>query len=660
MDTELLKLLDSLRNKFDSKIHDNFAKLTRYYTGDFSEADGGIKNNENVTNGIVETKVTQVVQAEITTTIVPSNMTFSDANEIKVVDQLASVLDDLSKHVQRINAWDIFREDTCRTGGIIGTAIARCSWDYEAADGLGDVKVEELDPMLCKWDTSATEVEGMNWFFYEPEINILTLKKKYGVDEQGNINQEMMDKLNSLTAMPKDKDKPEESMAKGVINYTANSTSGQAYTYGTTGMQRSTDNIKVIECYIKDDSVFMPAKGDGTQTEAKKEEWRFQYPNGRYIVYVSQNNNRFVLEDRPIDYPFGFPIDMFTWMPSRKKGEKLIGLGEVKNLIPIQDRINKLYNRLSKCIQQYQSYIAFDPTTTGLKADGSDFTDDFLIAVKNLAQSPLQIVTNNTLAEINNLLELIQHYRQSAMNIARINDTMLSGKHESGVTSAKQVESLKQNPLTAIDAIIRRYKSFLLKVTNKSLKLVQLYYNVPRMVRIAEGKQFAEIPAREEQVTNPQTGAPMANPKQPPIRIFDAGTMKVVKEIQSDLSLYGYECEVIAGAGIARSPQENAALTMQLVQMGVFSGEMGLETVKLILRANDYPNRNSIIAELEKKQAEQSNQPAQMPQAKDLGVQFKDLPPFAQAQWLTAQGFQVPADPMAMMPAQAPQVPVNP
>ena len=84
---------------------------------------------------------------------------------------------------------------------------------------------------------------------------------------------------------------------------------GQAYLRRGSVFPSSTqENFVIYKCYLKDDTVFQPIKSDNSSDEQVKKEEIFKYPNGRLIVYCGD----YVLEDRPIDYPFGFPFSTYT------------------------------------------------------------------------------------------------------------------------------------------------------------------------------------------------------------------------------------------------------------------------------------------------------------------------------------------------------------
>lgn len=85
------------------------------------------------------------------------------------------------------------------------------------------------------------------------------------------------------------------------INTTQMYADGKAYSQGTITQSK---NVVVWNAYLKDDSTFIDTK------DTEKQELLFQYPNGRYLRWVDGADD-YLLEDRPIDAPSGYPLMLF-------------------------------------------------------------------------------------------------------------------------------------------------------------------------------------------------------------------------------------------------------------------------------------------------------------------------------------------------------------
>ena len=612
-DNDLLKYLEQLRAKTESKDKE-MKNYANYYNGEVAKADSNLNHAYNIIKPIVETKVTIVSKAQVTPCVLAQYSSLQSTTDIDMVDKVSAVGDDLRKHLWDINKERSFDESSLRQASIKGVTVARVSWDKQMCGGLGDITADILDPALCRWEYSVSNPAEMNYFFYEPLVTLMDIKKKYGYDEKGEPKQEVLDILNKIQSESKTgSGKSSNSPKNGkTTNYTVNGVGGQVFAYNNGAGTSSTEKVKVIEVIFKDDTIFMPNEKDGTP-EKDKEDWRYKYEAGRKITYISQGENRIILEDEPVDDKIGIGIRLFSWMPSVDADTVSVGTSEVKDLMYIQERMIKLAARRAKLIQQHQRYLVYDPRD--LKIGLNDFTDESILAAEGLANSPnaIQEKAINYIQDVQFLTDIMQEYKQEALTVARLNDTMLSGQHEAGVRSAKQVESLKEQPLNTIESIQGRYVEFKNDITLLMLKMVQEYYNVPRIVRIGGGTKFVKFPTQEPLVEDEATGAMGVSESQPPISIQGKDS-EVAETIKTDLRLFDFDIDIVSGFSQARSPQENSELTMVLLNAGVFSGQYGMETVKMVLRNTDFPNRSAIITEMEEKAKAQAEDESSKPE----------------------------------------------
>jgi hypothetical protein len=74
---------------------------------------------------------------------------------------------------------------------------------------------------------------------------------------------------------------------------------------------------------------------------------------------------------------------------------------------------------------------------------------------------------------------------------------MLSGERPTGVNSGQMVRDLVESPMSSIREMQRNFKNFLTDISNKAVVLVQLYYNQPRIIRMASGTRFASMEPNE-------------------------------------------------------------------------------------------------------------------------------------------------------------------
>ena len=199
--------------------------------------------------------------------------------------------------------------------------------------------------------------------------------------------------------------------------------------------------------------------------------------------------------------------------------------------------------------------------------------------------------------------------------------------------------------MLAIKEEQRHFKYFVCEQGKKNIVLIQLFYNTPRMIRLTDSKQVAELPATIDQQNPDNQGL-----QQQPIRILEqqqqqnpqTGEMqtyyKAIKEIKSDLSIGEYDMQVIAGTEMPRSRTERAQITMQLANMGMLGNDK-IDVAEAVLTALDYPQRHLILEKMREQSEQASKQPPIEPPTKDISVKFDTLHPVAQGEWYQNNGF---------------------
>lgn len=198
--------------------------------------------------------------------------------------------------------------------------------------------------------------------------------------------------------------------------------------------------------------------------------------------------------------------------------------------------------------------------------------------------------------------------------------------------------------MTAINETQKLVKDLIISQGEKNIILIQMFYNVPRIVRLTGGDLAYIKPQIQQAVPQEMPdGSVQEVPVQIPplIQIYQEDAQKelqAIEEIEGDLSLGEYEIDIIAGTEMPRSRSEKAQIYMQLAQMGkIPETASGTE---LLLDALDIPDKTAIMDAI---QEAQSQRP-QIQIAPDLLAKiFKDMPLDQQLQALAQFGFQIPS-----------------
>jgi len=625
MKLPILEHLESLKNKAveeNKKRHTEFKKYREYYEGTYKDG-----NQLNIIKGIIDTKTTLILDFDAVSSVVAKTKSFANINQISLMNSIADILNDCNKHVLKENDIDGVKRAVVHNKNVCGIGIAETTWKQAEDEELGDVQIISVDPLNYFPDTTAKKVDDCNYIFKKEVVSSITLKKDYP---------QYADRIEKAKTVSDDSDKHKKDKTpnQGAVNTVGdNYNTTQMYADGRSPLEGNisqSKNIVVWNAYLKDDSTFIDTK------DVKKQELMFQYPNGRFIRWI-EGADDYLLEDKPIDLPTGYPFDVIE------------GDSDVKYLIETQNRIDKAYRKIRLLIGGYVSFLAHTPD-----ADITDqeIIDQLTIEVDQLGQ--MEVVTNNTLDRLQTLIEYIKILKEQAYEIARVNPSLISGKKQDGVDSGRMVQMLNESPMSAINEIQKLVKRFIITQGEKNITLIQLYYNVPRILRLSGGDFALLQPQINQYDENGQpvldeNGQPVVEVN-PMIEIYRENAQKefeAVQTLQADLSVGEYEVDVIAGAQMPRSRAEKAQIYMQLAQMGkIPETKTGTE---LLLSALDIPDKTGIMEALEEQEAQmQSSQPPISMPPELAEKLFKDMPLDCQLQYLAQFGFQIPTPQQAV------------
>mgnify|MGYP006935477000 CR=1 FL=1 len=549
-------------------------------TSHYTAFDDQKKTCSNIVKEIIETKVTNTLDAKFTLAVAPVLNSFADYKSIKDMHMVADVYDDCLKDVLRSNNFDSFKERSLRWGEICGHGAGQTLWSDE--DKVeGEIKLTDIEPVNLRWNKGAKKREDINFIAYLSEQNPSKVKGKYAVNPDGSWNQDLCDKIDEVTETQSEIVKGQK---KGVVAIKSNEAADLAYAYESQGIN-SGKMCKLIIMFLLDDTVYAPDKKDDAQTKTDKETYKQMYPNGRMIVFIENKDKKIILEDKPA--PEGFKnlgnIDIFNPIDF----EDLWGINEVDDLIPIQDRINGAWIRVRKLLASYINAIALDKGQD-IEIEDNDLIDNPVIFLEGIGREKANVpgnIKNDTLLEIKEVMGYIEALRQEAYKVARLNETITSGVKQTGVNSAEQEEVLQESPMSSIRSIQRNFKDYIVHIGDKILTLIQENYTVQRMIKLSSNMTIDNKKASVAMISKDDAGART-------LKLIDE-LGETVKEIKINPD-WKFGVEVTAGTEIARSRKENAALNDDLVARGAID-LLDLDQLELYLRDKDVPNYRALM-----------------------------------------------------------------
>lgn len=545
------------------------------------------KTSCNICKEIAETKLASMLDSPYTIAVLPDVNVFANLTTIKDQQAYADILHAEMQNILKDNKWDTLKEKIARWGVIKVGAVQPLFEDNK-------VKLKAIDPREIKIDGNAKQFCEATWVGYESEMNPSILKEKFAKDANGVYNEELCKKIDMLSSKSENDTKGKQ---KGITAYqdSSNNNSGLAYARERGGIVAG-KTIKIITMYLIDDTAYVPDDKDTQEIKDDKIIYTKKYPNGRLVMFNSNETHKLVLEDRPA--PKGFKglanIELF----GTSEFDGLLPIGEIDDIIPIQDRINGSMLKIRQLIgSQINSLVLDKGLDIGVQE--GDVVNHMVLFLDNGGNRQIPVINNLSVEQAMKLIEYIAMLKADAYSIARLNETMINGTRQIGTTSGEQVEQLNESPMASIRAMQDNFKTFITKLGEKILVLIQEYYTTQRLFEVSTGiyangnsVKYAQMVFRDDQ--------------QYLEMLDDCG--RVIQQIKTDPT-WKFKVEVTAGNEIPRSRRENAMLMEKLYTNGTLGDQNDLDIKEQYLLAQDIPNARAFIAIQKRKQEELLNNP---------------------------------------------------
>ena len=548
----------------------------------------------NVIGECVEAILSNVLDAQFTMGVNPKLNTYSDIETLKDHQGIADIYNEEMNNVLKRNSWDSFKENVARWGLFKFGASQTTLDDSERVEG--EIKLEPIDSRNLRWNKGAKKLGDLTYIAYQSELNPGKVKNKWARDAQGNWNVEMCSKIDDLA---ESETNIVQGQATGVMNFTNDQLSGQAFVYDSKGFAAG-KIVKVVVMFLLDDTLYSPEDKDSANLESEKQTFKQKYPNGRMIVFSAIKEKKVILEDKPLSESFKNlgNIDIFNAM----QFSELIGEGILQPLIPIQDRINGALNKMRMLLKGHIKKLGVDPAKFPELTENA-FVDNDIAFIEGLAGEKqtdvLQSIVNDTMPDVAVVWEQIKAWKLQAYETLRINPTLINGTRQVGTNSAEQVEALQEAPTTTIRGVQRNFKDYIIRVGEKVVSLIQNNYNVDRLIECstgASGARWAKISIMPGQVgQDGQEGKEERN------MVLYNEAMQVIKTLKINPD-WEYSVDVSAGTDIPRTRRESADLTMQNFEKGLLGDIHDIDVIDQVLRAQDYTNRRAFVSLMRKKQ----------------------------------------------------------
>lgn len=588
-----IKYLNGLKQK---SINTDFLEKSAMYNSFYHDGTSSEQNSQcynNQIKPIIDTKATLVLDQKLETEVEERSLRNATSETIQNVKNEASVLNDCLQGVFINNNYDdLMAKDVIKSSLINGCAIVKCFWNSELMEGAGDVGLEIIQPKNIFFDPSAKDIDSCNYIFVEREESLFNLKKRYG------NNPEVLKKLNNLSPSPIEEKSNTNESPNGVFAATTAAGTDMFYNYSNNSKDDPKNmNYKVVECYLKDDTILkIPDKDADQQEKEVLFEESFKYPNGRVIIYIED----ILLDDKAIDYPFGFPFEIFS--PSYSPN-KIYGYSQIKDIYKLQSKLNTIEQKTKKLILKAGKKTLM-PQELNLQKDGvSSITIDkdiYQVPANTLSKGIAPYSFDTVDISLISALEQEKAYIESQMlATSRLNKMMVSGERPTGINSGQMVQDLNESPMVSIRETQKSYKNFMVNLSNKIITIIQFYYTDDRIFRTTTGEYIGFNRSFDVESGQPATQMTKQAYNE------ESGLMETIFQITSDPSIVKFRVK-LSGNSIARSEAQTAELTYKIL---TDPNVLGLPNnyKKVLLEKLNFPNWRALLEE-ENKEQEELNQ----------------------------------------------------
>lgn len=352
--------------------------------------------------------------------------------------------------------------------------IIKITWDPDAEEGAGDVKVAVISPFdvyvpygaedfnkSCGWVIHKTykEVGALRRMF--PQMSEQIKSDDAGINRDGksgggsggagNIGNEQLQIVS-----------PTDQYSKPGMS-------------GTGGSGDTRKMVEVWECWIDDEETEKIVLQDenGQDREVEKKKW----PNGKVVTVLPNQSLRLNVSSNPYKHaqkPFVRFIDAI--IPREFYGE-----GEAKSLMSTQRMINKVLAHTFDYFNLMSNPIWINESDSGVSSD--DITNQIALILTTKPGGADKIRREFPPALQSGALDFYSVLINQAEQISGISE-ITQGRKPTGVSAASAIENLQEAAQTRIRLKERNMQVSLTQMARQIISLMMQYYTEPRVARI--------------------------------------------------------------------------------------------------------------------------------------------------------------------------------
>lgn len=492
--------------------------------------------------------------------------------------ELSKILNEIVNYDWNKYGWNMSVIEALYDSHIYGTGFGYVGGKVE--DGKGKICFESADPFYCFPDPSAKGLQkdyAGNAFIHAEPLDIVELKRKYPKFSK-YIKSDLHDLMNG--------DKTD----LGNARFTAPSDKYTGSDYETNTSKSSDDKALEITAWFRDDEVEESQNEEGNFVQKKK------YPQGRKVVVV----NNMIMEDLP--YPYEDFVDRFcpyARLQNYVLPREFYGISEIEQLKGPQKIFNKLVSFALDVLTLMGNPIWVVDTTAGIDTDG--LTSRPGLIIEKEPNSEVRRVEGVQLQPF--VMSMIDRLQTWFNDISGSSDVSRGQKPE-GVTAASAIKALQDSSLTRVRLKARLLDMFLQEVGQMYLSRVFQFYTAPQIFRITNNDKSNEYFKFSVSEQADEYGNTKKVFKIKPI--IQVGNEAVEGDEMVMKTDGKFDVIVDSGSSLPFAKMEKMDMAFQLFDRQVLDAQGLLEDI-------DYPNKETLLARLQEKQAQAAQIQAQQP-----------------------------------------------
>ena len=356
-----------------------------------------------------------------------------------------------------------------------GNGIQKVIWDESLEGGLGDVRVDDIDPRDIFVPKDAID--------FNKNCSFVIHRMCKPLGELRRLFPEKADYI-FATGDTKEREKTQLQNYDGNVQLvTPIDKKAKDIPLDSGAGYDATKVVEFYEMWLDDETLESIEQEDKDNPGQMKTVKQKRYPNGKIITVTS---NRVLLQSA--ENPRKDGLKPFVRYPDMIRPKRFYADGEIKQLKDPQDMVNKTLACIFDCMNLMGNPIWITDTNSGVEPE--TITNAVgLIIVKNPGT---EVRRENAPAVPAYIFNFYSELLKLVDQLSGVHD-ITQGRKPTGITAAEAIAELQEAAQTRIRLKERNLQTSLTQVGYLIVNTMMQYYTVPRVTRITKQKGWPEF-----------------------------------------------------------------------------------------------------------------------------------------------------------------------